>query len=54
MIDDWKDISAILVPICFMLLFIFVVEYQKAEVENKFLREKIEEQRVIIEKMESD
>lgn len=54
--DDWKEtviiILAYLVFISFVFLFIYVVEYQKAEVENKFLKEKIEEQKVIIEKME--
>lgn len=54
--DDWKEIIIItltfLVFISFAFLFIYVVEYQKAEVENKFLKEKIEEQKVIIEKME--
>jgi cell shape-determining protein MreC len=54
--DDWKEIIIItltfLVFISFAFLFIYVVEYQKVEVENKFLKEKIEEQKVIIEKME--
>lgn len=54
--DDWKDniilISEILVPVCFVFIFIFIVKYKESEIENEFLREKIEEQKVIIEKME--
>lgn len=55
--SDWKD-SVILILINFAifffeLLFVYIVEYNKVDAENKFLKEKIEEQKAIIEKMES-
>lgn len=54
--DDWKDNVLLILAslVCINLAFIFgyAVEYHKTEVENKFLKEKIEEQKAIIEKME--
>lgn len=53
--SDWKDIVIFILILLavfgFSLLFVYIVEYYKVEIENNFLKEKIEEQKAIIEKM---
>lgn len=52
--SDWKDIVILILILLaifgFSLLFVYIVEYNKVEIENNFLKEKIEEQKAIIEK----
>lgn len=52
--SDWKDIVILILILLavfgFELLFVYIVEYNKVEIENNFLKEKIEEQKAIIEK----